>query len=67
MKLRAGCERSNAVKKERFRLEHARHRRASFWLIRLHLIALLQHARAWVAGRSALDFVRELIGHRAAA
>jgi hypothetical protein len=47
MKLRAGCERSNAVKKERFRLEHARHRRASFWLIRLHLIALLQHARAW--------------------
>jgi hypothetical protein len=67
MKLRSGCERSNAVKKERFRLEDARHRRASFWLIRLHLIALLQHARAWVAGRSALDFVRELIGHRAAA
>jgi hypothetical protein len=67
MKLRSGCERSNSVKKEKFRLEHARHRRASFWLIRLHLIALLQHGRAWVAGRSAVDFVQELIGRRAAA
>jgi hypothetical protein len=67
MRLRAGAERSNSVKKATFRLEHARHRRASFWLIRLHLIAILQHGRAWVAGRSAVDFVRELIGQRAAA
>ena len=48
-KQRSGTERSNAVKKEPFALEAAHHRRSSFWLIRLHLIALLQHARAWVA------------------
>lgn len=57
-KLRSGCERSNSVKKETFKLEDARHRRASFWLIRLHLIAVLQHARAWVAvgaGRAVVD------------
>jgi hypothetical protein len=28
------------MKKESFKLEAARHRRPSFWLIRLHLIAL---------------------------
>ena len=67
MRLRSGCERSNAVKKAQFQLESARHRRASFWLIRLHLIAVLQHARAWVAGRSAAALVQELIGHRIAA
>lgn len=66
-KLRSGCERSNSVKKEKFRLEQARHRRASFWLIRLHLIAVLQHARAWVADRAAIEFVHELLGRRAAA
>lgn len=47
-RLRTGCERSNAHKKGRFLLEQARHRRASFWLIRLHLIAILQHALVWV-------------------
>lgn len=61
-KLRSGCERSNAVKKERFKLEDARHRRASFWLIRLHLIAMLQHARAWVVGRDRRAFVNDLLG-----
>jgi len=61
-KLRSGCERSNAVKKERFKLEDARHRRASFWLIRLHLIAVLQHALAWVSGRDRQAFVAGLLG-----
>ena len=61
--LRSGTERSNAVKKETFRLEAARHRRASFWLIRLHLCALLQHAKAWVAGLDARALLDELLGH----
>lgn len=64
MNLRSGCERSNAVKKETFRLEQARHRRASFWMIRLHLIALVQHARAWVASESADDLVALLLGRQ---
>lgn len=48
-KRRTASERSNSVKKEAFALEAAHHRRSSFWLIRLHLIGLLQHARAWAA------------------
>ena len=60
-KLRTSCERSNSVKKCRFKLEQARHRRASFWLIRLHLIAVLQHASAWVAGQDARARVRALL------
>lgn len=60
-KQRSGCERSNATKKETFRLEQARHRRASFWLIRLHLIAILQHARVWVSSQEPLDFIRQLL------
>lgn len=63
MNLRSGCERSNSVKKETFKLEAAHHRRSSFWLIRLHLIALLQHARAWVARASPADLVADLLGH----
>lgn len=61
-KLRSGTERSNAVKKETFKLEGAKHRRASFWLIRLHLIAILQHARAWVAPEAAGTLVDHLLG-----
>jgi hypothetical protein len=59
---RSGCERSNAMKKGRFKLEEARHRRASFWLIRLHLVAILQHALAWVADTDAGVLVEELLG-----
>jgi hypothetical protein len=59
---RSGCERSNSVKKETFDLEDAHHRRASFWLIRLHLIALLQHGKAWVAEAKASDLVDYLLG-----
>lgn len=62
MKLRSGCERSNSVKKEVFKLEDARHRRASFWLMRLHFIAVLQHARAWVDDDAARSLVDHLLG-----
>ncbi len=60
--LRSGAERSFSVKKEFFQLEAARHRRKSFWLIRLHLMALLQHARAWVADKDAGALVDFLLG-----
>lgn len=60
--LRSGTERSNAVKKETFGLEAARHRRGSFWLTRLHLIAILQHAKAWVAQEDAGALVDHLLG-----
>lgn len=66
-KLRSGCERSNSVKKETFKLEDARHRRASFWLVRLHLIAVLQHARAWVEDGAARRLVDHLLGREPAA
>jgi hypothetical protein len=59
--LRSGCERSNSMKKESFKLEAARHRRPSFWLIRLHLIALLQHARVWVDEIAADAFLDGLL------
>jgi hypothetical protein len=59
---RSGAERSFSVKKEFFQLEAARHRRKSFWLIRLYLMAVLQHARTWVADESADDLVDLLLG-----
>ena len=46
--LRTACERSNSLKKEKYQLIACRHRRKSFWLIRLYQIALLQHAAVWV-------------------
>lgn len=47
--LRTACERSNSQKKQAYRLEQCRHRRQAFWLIRIALAALLQHAAAWVS------------------
>ncbi|MCB9762269.1 MAG: hypothetical protein H6739_20890 [Alphaproteobacteria bacterium] len=61
-KKRTGCERSNDEKKSKLKLEAARHRRWSFWLIRLNLLALLQHARAWVSKLDARAFVEGLMG-----
>jgi len=61
-KLRSGSERSFSVKKLRFQLEQARHRRKSFWLIRLHLIAVLQHAMAWVSEEDTNAFIEQLLG-----
>ena len=58
---RSGSERSNSVKKETFRLEQACHRRHSFWLIRLHLMAILQHAKAWARQRGDRSIVDEML------
>ena len=57
---RSGCERSFSMKKERFDLEQAKHRRKSFWLIRLHLMAVLQHALAWISKEDKQAFVNSL-------
>lgn len=57
---RSGCERSFSMKKERFLLEQAKHRRKSFWTIRLYLIAILQHALAWVSKEDRQAFVNDL-------
>ncbi len=62
MNLRSGCERSNSVKKVAFKLEAARHRRASLWLIRLHLIAVLQHAQAWLEPGAGQRLADHLLG-----
>jgi hypothetical protein len=62
LNLRSGCERSNSVKKVVLKLEAAHHRRRSFWLIRLHLIALLQHARAWVASNDTQALIDHMLG-----
>lgn len=67
MNLRSGCERSNSVKKEVYKLEAARHRRRSYWLIRLALMAILQHARTWVADTDAERFLANLAGDAPAA
>ena len=64
--LRSGCERSFSVKKAAFNLEGARHRRKSFWLIRLNLMAVLQHARAWVADEDPMALVDHLLGRQRA-
>lgn len=64
MNLRSGSERSFSVKKERFELENSRHRRKSFWLIRLHLMAILQHALAWVSQNDSKDFMNYLLGNK---
>ncbi len=61
-RMRSGTERSNNLKKGVYALPGCRHRRASFWLIRLHLAALLQHAKAWVADLDARVFVAQLLG-----
>jgi len=59
---RSGCERRNSGKKVGFDLVEARHRRASYWLIRLYVMAILQHAKAWVAGTDAGELVDRLLG-----
>ena len=48
------------MKKERFDLEQAKHRRKSFWLIRLYLMAVLQHALAWISKEDKQAFVNSL-------
>jgi len=65
--LRSGNERTFGVKKTTFNLQGARHRKKSFWLIRLHLMATLQHAKPWIAAASAADLLDDLTGPVAAA
>jgi len=49
MKLRSGCERSNSTKKVAHKLERRPCRSASHYLVRLYLISVIEHAKAWVA------------------
>lgn len=58
---RSGCERSNSVKKVAFKLERCGHRRQSFWLIRLYTMAILQHARAWIASYDLQAFLHTFL------
>jgi len=49
MKLRSGCERSNSTKKVTYGLERRPCRSATHYLVRLYLISIIEHARAWLA------------------
>lgn len=49
MKLRSGCERSNSVKKVAHKLDRRPCRSASHYLVRLYLISVIEHAKAWLA------------------
>ena len=48
MNQRTGCERSNSTKKVTYKLGERPCRNTSHYLIRLYLVSLLEHARAWV-------------------
>lgn len=47
--LRGGCERSNSTKKVTHKLETRPCRSATHYLVRLYLISIAEHARAWLA------------------
>jgi hypothetical protein len=49
LKLRSGCERSNSVKKVAHKLDTLPCRSETHYLVRLYLIAVLEHAKAWLA------------------
>jgi len=49
MHLRSGCERSNATKKIVHHLGHRPCRSAAHFLVRLYLISIIEHAKAWLA------------------
>ena len=46
MNLRSGVERSNAMKKTVYKLEQTQFKRSSHFLIKLYLIAMIEHATA---------------------
>ena len=48
MNLRSGCERSNSLKKETYGLGNRPCRSASHLLVRLYLVSILEHAKAWL-------------------
>jgi hypothetical protein len=49
MNLRSGCERSNSHKKEVYGLGKRPCRSAAHFLVRLYLISIIEHAKAWLA------------------
>jgi hypothetical protein len=49
MATRSGCERSNSFKKVTSRIGERPCRSATQFLVRLSLVSLLEHARAWLA------------------
>jgi hypothetical protein len=49
MKLRTGCERSNSMKKETYSLGDRPCRSATHFLVRLYLVSIIQHAKAWLS------------------
>lgn len=49
MNLRSGCERSNAMKKTVHHLGSRPCRSATHFLFRLHLVSIVEHAKAWLA------------------
>jgi hypothetical protein len=49
MRLRTGCERSNSVKKVANHLGKRVCRSATHYLVRLYLVSILEHAKAWLA------------------
>lgn len=57
MNLRSGCERSNSIKKVAYKLDRRPCRSAAHYLLRLYLISIIEHARAWLAED------RKVLGH----
>jgi hypothetical protein len=49
MKLRSGCERSNSMKKEVYKPGYRPCRSATLYLVRLYLVSIIEHAKAWLA------------------
>jgi hypothetical protein len=49
MNLRTGCERSNSMKKETYSLGDRPCRSATHFLVRLYLVSIIEHAKAWLA------------------
>lgn len=47
--LRSGCERSNSAKKVTYKLAQRPCRSATHYLLRLYLISIVEHAKAWLA------------------
>jgi len=56
MNLRSGCERSNSIKKQAYRLGDRPCRSDTHFLVRLYLVSIIEHAKAWLAeDRKQLD------------
>jgi hypothetical protein len=49
MNLRSCCERSNSTKKVTYHLGERPCRSDAHYLVRLYLVSIIEHARAWLA------------------